>query len=312
MKRKGLTYVIIFAIILSMFSTNVLANNENSQNFNAETQNKNVDLVVFSKNIETDIVTRHEYSFPIEESNSITSELSSEGYIGVLPSQTKTTLPNNINSPRQLIGNDTRYSITTTNVFPYRAICRTATHWDSDGDGDIDTVTGGTGFLIGPNIILTAGHVVYKSNRNGWCEYVEVFFPGNNAIIASSVYTNSGWTDDADINLDWGVIEINNNIGNTLGWFGKKVVTSSMVNSSVEVIGYPGDKDFGTMWGGTGKITSTTNRIEHTVDTFEGQSGSPILNSSNQVLGVHCGGTTSKGYGVKMTTNLYNYLETLN
>ena len=85
-----------------------------------------------------------------------------------------------------------------------------------------------------------------------------------------------------------------------------------MVNSNVEVIGYPGDKDFGTMWGGTGKITSTTNRIEHTVDTFEGQSGSPILNSSNQVLGVHRGGTTSIGYGVKMTTNLYNYLETLN
>lgn len=311
MKRKGIICITILAMLVSLFSINVSAGNENSQNFSAQMQNKNVDLVVYSKNIETDTVTRQEYSFATKESNFDLSELSCEGYIGVLPSQKESTLPNNIDSTRLIIGNDTRYPIDSTNVFPYRAICRTHTYWDEDGDGNIDSETGGTGFLIGPDIILTAGHVVYDSDRNGWCKKVEVYFPGNNAIIASYIYTNSGWMDDSDTNLDWGVIEINTNIGYTLGWFGKTVVTNSMVNSSVEVIGYPGDKAFGTMWGGTGIITSTTNRIEHTADTYKGQSGSPILNSSNQVLGVHRGGTASTGRGVKMTTNLYNYLQTL-
>ena len=48
------------------------------------------------------------------------------------------------------------------------------------------------------------------------------------------------------------------------------------------------------------KIDENENSFEHSCDTRSGSSGSPIVNSNNQVIGIHYGGnkdfTTNYGY----------------
>ena len=140
MRRKGIICITILAMLISLFSANVSANTGNFSDTNTDFHKANSELVVYSKNIETDAVTRHEYSFSTEETNFDAATLSSEGYVGTLPSQIQTPLPNNMNSPRQVIEDDTRYPIETTNIFPYRAICRTTSYWDKNGDKLIEKI----------------------------------------------------------------------------------------------------------------------------------------------------------------------------
>jgi V8-like Glu-specific endopeptidase len=58
--------------------------------------------------------------------------------------------------------------------------------------------------------------------------------------------------------------------------------------------GYPGDKPFGTQWFNAGAITQVTNRkIYYMIDTYGGQSGSPVwrfLNGQRHGVGIHAYG----------------------
>lgn len=70
-----------------------------------------------------------------------------------------------------VIGDDDRREVTVTKQYPWRCICSlliTA----ADGSNWI-----GTGWLVGPRVLLTAGHCVYIHTRGGWAEQIEVI-PG--------------------------------------------------------------------------------------------------------------------------------------
>lgn len=71
------------------------------------------------------------------------------------------------------------------------------------------------------------------------------------------------------------------------------------------VEGYPGDKAYGTMWWDGDSITSqTARRAWYTIDTFGGQSGSPLYRYRSAgeglcagwcVTGIHTTGDTGDG-----------------
>ncbi|MDR3091703.1 MAG: trypsin-like peptidase domain-containing protein [Clostridiales bacterium] len=88
----------------------------------------------------------------------------------------------------------------------------------------------------------------------------------------------------------------------------------------VTVAGYPGDKAKYTMWKSEGTILQVGaggEVLEHTCDTKNGQSGAPIYDKNNQVVGIHNnspnGGDDSISvrcnYGARMTDDLVWMLE---
>lgn len=198
-------------------------------------------------------------------------------------------------APESVCGRDDRVKVTATTAVPWRWICQLIITMPN-GAG-----FRGTGWFIGPKCVMTAGHCVYSKANGGWARRIEVI-PGMNGAArpyGSSIGTNfrsvTGWTSSADPNFDYGCIVLPNPLGNVVGFFGFASLTNASLNNlMVNTSGYPGDKPFGTQWFNAGRVTNVTARkIYYMVDTFGGQSGSPVwrfLNGQRQAVGIHAYG----------------------
>ncbi|MBQ8823740.1 MAG: trypsin-like peptidase domain-containing protein [Ruminococcus sp.] len=311
MKRCIKRFIAGFSAIIMSVTTNsmvsALDNNSNMENhveqFIVASKDTNSGEITY-KNFDTKLTTNAR--------NNKVNELSTPAYQGSI-SQEEEISPNNV------IGNDDRYRITHTTDFPYRTICRIVTYWDKDNDGVIDNTMGiGTGFLEGPNAVVTAGHVIYDKNLNMWCEYAIITPAQDGAGSApygntrsTIIHTSTAWIESGSADQDWGLIETQSDIGNQVGWLGKFWTSGSLDGTSVHVTGYPGDKPQ-TMWRGNGSITkSESARLFYNCDTMGAESGAPVLNSSNQALAIHANGG-SYNSGTRITEWLFNFLEQFN
>lgn len=180
-------------------------------------------------------------------------------------------------SIESVIGADNRTQITNTAKYPNRAIASLVMEF-SNGTFIC------TGWFIGPNTLATAGHCVYDPSLGEFASSIDVY-PGRNgstlpygSASATKLFTNKCWKTTASPECDYGAIQINSNLGNTVGWFGFGWYQANSVlqGKGVNVRGYPGDKPTGTLWTMKGPIEQvTTTRIGYSIDTFGGQSGSP-------------------------------------
>ncbi|MGB8690336.1 MAG: serine protease [Microcoleus sp.] len=197
--------------------------------------------------------------------------------------------------PETICGRDDRVRISPATNIPWRWICQL-----------IITFPGGrfigTGWFIGPRTVMTAGHCVYSKGAGGWAQKIEVI-PGMDSAsrpfgsqVGTSFRSVKGWTDSTNPNYDYGAIILpNNDLGNRVGYFGfANLSDSELKNLTVNNSGYPGDKPFGTQWFNAGRITQVTDRkIYYMVDTYGGQSGSPVwrlLNGQRHGVGIHAYG----------------------
>ena len=156
----------------------------------------------------------------------------------------------------------------------------------------------GTGFMIGPNAVATAAHVIYHRGSDG------NFFVGHATIVpanntgsnpkpfgtagAKKFYCGGGWANNGDYSDDWGIIELKTNIGNKTGWLGLRWQSASYKNETTFVNGYPGkvnghsngencDSDM-DLYFRHGKVnTSSKTNILESTDMFasHGDSGGP-------------------------------------
>jgi glutamyl endopeptidase len=196
-----------------------------------------------------------------------------------------------------VIDTDDRTQITNTADYPWRCICSLLLTAAS-GSHFI-----GTGFLVSPRLLLTAGHCVYMHNEGGWVDQIEVI-PGRNAddrpfgsCIATAVRSVRGWVEDTDREYDYGVIMLPEDCryGDRLGWFGYTAKSNDELNNMmVNLSGYPGDKPSGTQWFHKRSLTDVGDRVlTYDIDTAGGQSGAPVWFQADD------GG----GYGVGIHTN---------
>jgi glutamyl endopeptidase len=217
-----------------------------------------------------------------------------------------------------VIDQDDRQQIVNTSEYPFSCIASlriTA----ADGSGWI-----GTGWLVGPRILLTAGHVVFMADHGGWVQQIEVI-PGRNAdnfpfgsVIATDYRSVQGWIRDNNSDFDYGVILLPaaNRLGDQLGWFGYQVHTDDELAAlTINISGYPGDKPTGTQWWMSGPVNTVSDRtFVYTIDTAGGQSGAPVWivdeNNGRYGVGVHTNGAQSGNSALRITQNVFDNITT--
>jgi glutamyl endopeptidase len=135
-----------------------------------------------------------------------------------------------------------RIPVKNPNTYPFRAVCRliiTArdnTRWY------------GTGFLVAPRTVITAGHCVFLHEHGGWAKSIEVI-PGLNkesrphgSAVARIFKTVVGWTKGKNRNQDYAAIILpqRSRLGDSTGTFGFAVMQDEMLNTAtLNLADYP-------------------------------------------------------------------------
>lgn len=229
---------------------------------------------------------------------------------------------NSIN-PESVFGVDNRTQITNTTDYPWSSIARIEVEF-SNGSGAI-----GSGAMISPYHILTAGHVVHNASAGGWATDIDVFLAqdGSEQFYGEADWTYirsyTGWTNSQSQDHDWALITLDRNIGNFTGWLGYEWRSNDADYNGLilNTAGYPGDLSFNAqdMYFASGPVAfADTHQLYYngTMDTFGGQSGSPVwrYNSSTgdrHINAVHAYGNGGNGYneGTRITQTKFNSLQ---
>lgn len=221
--------------------------------------------------------------------------------------------PETMMKPEVIIGTDDRVRVTATTSFPWRAICAlriTA----ANGQRFI-----GTGWLVSPRTVITAGHCVFMHNEGGWARSIEVI-PGLND--ASRPYGSAssgnlrsvvGWTQSRNREYDYGAIILpaNARLGDRTGWYGFAVRDDAFLRAaSLNLSGYPGDKGGSQQWFMAQRAKGVSSRvITYDIDTMGGQSGSPVWvlqNGQRYGVGVHTNGASTGNSATRIEGNVFN------
>lgn len=197
-----------------------------------------------------------------------------------------------------VIGPDDRRRVPDPRRVPWRRICRLTI---TGGNG---AVARGTACFIGPRTLLTAGHCVFSTVLfDGWASEITVEPARNGEELpfhsARSTWfsTLQRWTDTQEPDSDVGCIQLDEALGDAVGWF-------RLDNSLAEtpdpvrlvIAGYPVDLDNGSaLYTSESQLLRMSDaQLFYDVDTVGGQSGAPIWvwdpAGEPRVVGVH-------GYG---------------
>jgi len=211
-----------------------------------------------------------------------------------------------------IIGVDNRVRINPTTSYPWRAICAlkiTA----ANGKKFI-----GTGWLVSPRTVITAGHCVYMHAEGGWAKSIEVI-PGQNdaarpygTFVGNALRSTVGWVNSKNREYDYGciILPVNARPGTTTGTFGVAVRDDNFLKSAaLNLSGYPSDKGGDQQWFMAQSPSSVSARvITYNIDTVGGQSGSPVWvlqNGSRYAVGIHTNGHSSGNSATRIESSAY-------
>lgn len=160
----------------------------------------------------------------------------------------------------------------------------------------------GTGFLIGPNDVVTAAHVIASDGVS----YFTFSFPNDitKTYTCNVMSVPQEYYDTQAFEYDWAVLEINEDVGNTRGYCGWS--TDISVGDTVQVIGYPGDKPNGLWMAGKQVKKLNEYLMYYDVDAVVGQSGAPVIKAGTTGIcaGVHVGETSTLNVGTRVTDRM--------
>lgn len=183
-----------------------------------------------------------------------------------------------------------------------------------------------TGWLIGSNTVMTAGHCVHTGGSAGSWSSNMMFYPARNGknnpfggCSARVLYSQTGWTVNGNADQDYGAVKLNCNVGNNTGWFGWWWTTDSQVGNPMMVLGYPGDKQAGTGWGAATRVAySDPARTRYFADTYGGMSGGVVLQADGSGVGqgdlgiaihTYSQGAWGANSGTRITQEVSNFMQ---
>ena len=227
---------------------------------------------------------------------------------------------------------DDRIAINDPARFPFNTIA--TIRYDKDCIADYKSW--GTGTLVGPHMLLTAGHVVYNRNagmKNQTCNYIqpgayhdastgEIVHPYGERTISDTKYkkTNSKWADQnysPKRGVDYGAIRIVCPFEDINTYMPMVFdLNPTFINTSgYPVEDLPSTGNVGDQWRGAGSVTSTADRtITYDQRSTGGASGAPVwLYNANagtrRITAVNTAHSTQcNGIGTRLVWNNENLL----
>ncbi|WP_423907777.1 trypsin-like serine peptidase [Candidatus Spongiihabitans sp.] len=180
-------------------------------------------------------------------------------------------------------GIDQRQKVVATKQLPHIAICKLYMQAPNE------KTYVGSGWLVANDRLYTAGHCLFYSSSGGWKKSI-IVIPAKSGFSepygryhATSLTAPQGWTENGSVRYDMGAIKLNKPVNHNS--FITPVLSEP--NSGV-VCGYPADRDNGIFqYQMSDRLTKQSGRFLYQIDTFGGQSGSPLLRNRSQGVGIH-------------------------
>lgn len=189
----------------------------------------------------------------------------------------------------------------------------------------------GTGWLIAPRTVITAGHCVYLHDAGGWPTEITLSAGRNGSShpygkrVSSHFSAPSGWIDHSNRAEDYGVIFLDEPFSPVRGEtpfifpFAAKD-SGDLLGNVLNLSGYPGGdpltgKD-GTNQYYHGRTASevTDHTVGYDIDTSGGQSGSPVWlynpsGGTREVVGIHTNGFPYANSATRITIEMEGLFE---
>ncbi len=209
---------------------------------------------------------------------------------------------------RSIIGTDNRIRVTNTAEEPYNSNVFIAANGAA-----------GSGVVIGKNTVLTAAHVVRNIKDTPDMETVYVI-PGRDGaklpygkFKIKSVHIPQSYIDSPSIDRDIAVLTIEPlngvSIGEAVPALPIRHANDIEPGADLATTGYPGDKPWGTMWTISGNEAGQTGtRLYFDMDVIGGQSGSPIYDQDNFIVGVVTTSAKTRNFGTKLNDEFYQFV----
>jgi len=179
----------------------------------------------------------------------------------------------------------------------------------------------GTGWFISPRTLVTAGHCVFIKHsgvqgRDGFVKKIQVM-PGRNAsdvpfggLTSTEFWTVKGWADQGLETFDYGAIILPGTFPTNIGHFGFGVFPdATLLASTANIAGYPGDKPSGTLWFDKRQVGSVKpEKVFYAADTAGGQSGACvyIIRGGKRIgIGIHAYGGATANSGTRISAEVF-------
>lgn len=217
--------------------------------------------------------------------------------------------------PDLIIDKDDRMIIDNSESYPYSCvaymdvICECGCGWESSG------------FVVGNGrTVLTAAHSVYCTSHSAPAESIILYFGYQNyhrnllrydgewSFIAGTTFD----THEYQFSNDWAVIRLAEDIGGLTGMLETASDNTPAADSTAtyRIMGYSGGKLY--MDSGSLKMMDD-DHFEYTMDQESGESGGPILDEQNRVVGIIIGHKeeddgTKQNVGYRLTPEILDII----
>lgn len=205
-------------------------------------------------------------------------------------------------APTLLGREDDRWQVSGTEEWPYQAVCKLLIHYQNG------TVGEGTGFIYGENLLATAGHVLYDTayGRGGEIESLTMI-PGANGKDQpfgrlevnrenAQFFYPVQWKESRDWRYDYGAVRFDAPVDSRIVPLemdpGGLDTPWELAGKEMTILGY--DMDSLTLTASSGLVTEVREYdLLYAIGIMPGESGAPVLNSCNRVVGI-------QNYGVNL------------
>lgn len=179
-----------------------------------------------------------------------------------------------------------------------------------------------TGFLIGANKVVTAGHCIYDHRTQTFAEDIVAIAEPGMASHHYGICTGWRYSPNYPINKtvenDWAVLRLDIQLG---GYAGVLPLAdwSTLTPAAIylgEIPGYPGTaqkRATNLMWSASGQIIwlPGNTHVSYQISTSPGQSGAPVLIQENGLyyaVGIHVSGSRESNYARAIDSQLLQEL----